>query len=466
MRKKITRVFSEFYLVVIISFLIILGGCGSLEKISEDSDSAELKLTLEQLFEESEIFSNSFTGFYLYDPEEDAELFSINGNRNFIPASNTKLFTFYAGLRSLPDMAPAIAFEERNDSLIFWGTGDPSFLHPDFGTDSTYQFLKNHPSQLYFSASNFHDQSLGSGWAWDDYNYYYSTEKSPLPMYGNVARFEVAEITHRRLSRNDKGEINVSPAIFAGMVNEEVRKDEQLPLLLRGRTDNEFTFYQEADTITFERDIPFHFKDSVITDLLSDTLGRKVDLSDQELPGEPDILYSIPMDTLYKRMLLPSDNFIAEQILLMVSFNQFGTIDTEKAIRFVLDQHLEDLPQKPRWADGSGLSRYNLFTPESIVTLLSYIDRDVEDDRLFSLFPAGGKNGTLKNSYHALEGEDPWIYAKTGTLSNNHSLSGFLITNSGKKLIFSFMNNNFMVPAAYIRSEMEKVLLEVRTSLY
>lgn len=465
MSKKITRIFSEFSLVITIAVLVILGGCGSLEKISEDSDSDELKSTLEQLFQESEIFSQSFTGFYLYDPEDETELFSINSNRNFIPASNTKLFTFYAGLRSLPNLAPAIAFEERNDSLIFWGTGDPSFLHPDFGTDSTYQFLRNHSSQLYFSASNFQDQSLGSGWAWDDYNYYYSTEKSPLPMYGNVARFEIAEITQRHLSRNDKGEINVSPAIFADLVNVEVRVDEQVPLILRGRTDNKFTFYQEADTIIFERDTPFHFKDSVVISLLSDTLGRKVDLSDQELPGEPDILYSISMDTLYKRMLLPSDNFIAEQILMMVSFNQFGEINTDKAIRYVLDQHLEDLPQKPRWADGSGLSRYNLFTPESIVTLLSYIDREVEDDRLFSLLPAGGKNGTLKNSYLALDGEDPWIYAKTGTLSNNHSLSGFLITDSGKKLIFSFMNNNFMVPVADIRSEMERVLSKVRTSL-
>ena len=465
MSRKINQKHAGLYLVILISVLIVFEGCGSLEKIEEDTGSVELKSTLEQLFEESEIFSQSFTGFYLYDPEEETELFSINGNRNFIPASNTKLFTFYAGLRILPDLAPALAYEEREDSLIFWGTGDPSFLHPDFGTDSTYQFLKNHSSRLYFSGSNFQDQSLGSGWAWDDYNYYYSTEKSPLPIYGNVARFEINEIRRRALSRNDDGEINVTPSLFGHLVTEEIRSEEQLPLILRGRADNEFTFYQEADTITFERDVPFHFADTLVTYLLSDTLGREVRQSDQRLTENTEILYSIPMDTLYKRMLLPSDNFIAEQILLMISFMQFGEINSDNAIDFVIEKYLNELPQKPRWVDGSGLSRYNLFAPESIVKLLSYIDREVDDSRLFSLLPAGGKNGTLKNSYHALDGEDPWIFAKTGTLSNNHSLSGFLITNSGKKLIFSFMNNNFMVPAADIRSEMEKVLLQVRASL-
>ena len=465
MSKKNNQIHTGFRQLIIVALLILLGGCGSLEEVSEGSDTVSLKSSLHQFFEDSEIFSKSFTGFYLYDPEEETELFNFNGRRNFIPASNTKLFTFYAGLQLLPDMAPSLAFEEREDSLIFWGTGDPSFLHPDFGTDSTYKFLKNHSFDLFFSDSNFRDDHFGSGWAWDDYNYYYSTEKSPLPIYGNIARFEIAEITQRRLSRTDGGEFNVSPAIFSQMIREEERDDNQLPLILRGRADNEFTFYQETDTITFERDIPFHVEGSLITDLLSDTLGRNVGLSDQTLPVQPDILYSIPMDTLYKRMLLPSDNFIAEQILMMVSFNQFGEINTEKAIRFVLDQYLNDLPQKPRWVDGSGLSRYNLFTPESMVTILSYIDREVEDDRLFTLLPSGGKNGTLKNSYHALNGEEPWIYAKTGTLSNNHSLSGFLITDSGKKLIFSFMNNNFMVPVTDIRSEMEKVLLQVRSSL-
>ena len=35
------------------------------------------------------------------------------------------------------------------------------------------------------------------------------------------------------------------------------------------------------------------------------------------------------------------------------------------------------------------------------------------------------------------------VYAKTGTLRHNHNLSGYLISDSGEKYIFSFMVNHF-----------------------
>ncbi|MGF1669666.1 MAG: D-alanyl-D-alanine carboxypeptidase, partial [Balneolaceae bacterium] len=197
--------------------VLFLSACKPAERITDATEPPgkleQLSSAIDQIFTRSDIFSQSFTGFSLYDPENDLELYSFNGGRNFIPASNTKLFTFYAGLLTLPERVPALAYIEREDSLIFWGTGDPSFLHHDFGSDSVYQFLKSHESSLYFSDSNFKDNHLGSGWAWDDYNYYYSAEKSPLPVYGNVARFGIDEIRTTRLSRNN-GEVIVSPSYF------------------------------------------------------------------------------------------------------------------------------------------------------------------------------------------------------------------------------------------------------------
>ena len=93
-----------------------------------------------------------------------------------------------------------------------------------------------------------------------------------------------------------------------------------------------------------------------------------------------------------------------------------------------------------------------------MVRLLEKISEEVPQKRLFQLLPAGGESGTIKKLYKA---ETPYVYAKTGTISNVHTLSGYLITESGKVLIFSFMNNNYTVPSAEIKAGMEIILKNI-----
>ena len=160
-------------------------------------------------------------------------------------------------------------------------------------------------------------------------------------------------------------------------------------------------------------------------------------------------------------MMQESDNMIAEQNMIMAAALMRDSLSTDVGINYMINNYLLDLPQEPRWRDGSGLSRYNMFTPATIVTLLERMYRDVPKERLFSLMAVGGNNGTLKYMFN---GDKPFIFAKTGTLSGAYNLSGYLVTKSGKTFVFSFMNNNFAKPTSEIRREVQRILLAVKNN--
>lgn len=79
--------------------------------------------------------------------------------------------------------------------------------------------------------------------------------------------------------------------------------------------------------------------------------------------------------------------------------------------------------------------------------------QNIPQERLFQFFPVGGKSGTLKSWFSG--NPTPYIFAKSGTLGNNYNLSGYLVTNSGKILIFSYMNNHYMHSNNNIKEKMQ-----------
>lgn len=397
---------------------------------------------------ESPVFIHNHTGFSLYDISEKKTLLEYNANRYFIPASNTKLFTFYASLKILGDSIPAFHYQISGDSLIFWGTGDPSFLNPDLPKSKAFEFLKNRPEKLYFSNDNFTGSFFGNGWSWDDYNDYYAAEISSFPIHGNIVRF----------TGNKENTLKVTPNFFS---EKTYNWSKSATFSVQRDLGANLFSYPAGKEINpkYVQDVPFKTGAEVITGLLTDTLKKEVILINKPLTETAKIFYSLPADTLYKRMLHVSDNMIAEQLMLLNSNALSNNLNTEIGIDSVEKKYFFDLPDAPKWVDGSGLSRQNLFTPRSIVALLHKIYEIVPEERLFKLLPAAGKSGTLKN---LLKTDKPFIFAKSGSLNNNYCLSGFLITEKGKTLIFSMMNNNFVNSISDIRKEVIKILQEIR----
>lgn len=389
-------------------------------------------------------------GFVLYDPVSRKTLISYRAANYFTPASNTKIFTFYTATQLLRDSVPALSYAIRHDSLILWGTGDPSFLYPQVYNDNrVYDFLKNAPQNLYFSSSNFQTEHLGPGWAWDDYYYNFSSERSPFPIFGNLAAFDL---------RAD-GRWVVTPPVFSVGLSQADSVDEETTVV-REINSNRFTIYPgRKASANRSWQVPFHCSPDVFVKLLSDTLKREVRAVDIPLARQRQQLRGIPGDSLYRVMMQDSDNFLAEQILLMCAGVVSDTLSPEIAIRYSTKNFLFDLPDKPVWIDGSGLSRYNLFTPRSIVRLWEKIYLAIPRERLFKLIAVGGQNGTIRNWY---KNDIPYIFGKSGYLSNHQTMSGYLISQKGKVLIFSFMNSDFVVPSSDIRKAMQEFLAEIR----
>ena len=383
-------------------------------------------------------FENQFTGCIVYDPATKDTLFQYNSKKYFLPASNTKIFTLYTALQLLPEQIPSLKYISKNDTLYVQGMGDPSSLHPILKDSSVIHFLAK-SKNIALHLANFDEDDLGPGWSWEDFDQYYAPSRSPLPLYGNITS----------ISKLDT--LRVSPSLFRDSIvlsaSDKKRKLHQ----------NIFYFDpSRKDTL----EVPFIINTQVTKTFLERALNREVGLIAEMPIGPKDILYGIPSDSLYKRMMHESDNFIAEQLLILASSFLSDTLNGKIARDYILANQLSSLKHPPRWVDGSGLSRYNLFTPESMAVVLQKMYEDLPKERLFRLFPAGGENGTLSDWFRG--NPKPYIYAKSGSMGNTYCLSGYLLTKSGKTLIFSFMNNHHKQPSASLKKEMTMIFERMR----
>lgn len=376
-------------------------------------------------------YKNQFTGVYIYDVNANKEVFNYNGEKYFTPASNVKIITLFTGLTLLGDSIPAFKYSVNQDTLTIQGTGDPSFLHNYF-KDSTALKMAEKYAKINLVTDNSTDKRYGPGWAWEDFDSYFSAERSAFSMYGNVVTIK------------NEDSILVSPDFYQNKI--------KITDNFYGRKEfsNDFSFRKDRKA---ETEIPMIIDSMLIANLWNHILPNKVVIQKSTEQKPSTIAYSIPSDSLYRRMMEVSDNFLAEQLLILASSTISDTLSSSKARKHMLANQLKDLKQPPRWVDGSGLSRYNLFTPMSFVEVLTKLYKTIPQKRLFHLFPVGGKFGTIKNWYAGTD--KPYVFAKTGTVGNNYNVSGYLLTNSRKVLVFSFMNNHFKKSTNRIRKQMQ-----------
>lgn len=419
--------------------------------ISACSVSKQIDKSAKQIMISKPDLSTAHIGISIYDPSTKKYLYNYEGNKYFIPASNTKIITCYAAMKYLGDSLAGLDVTEFGNFIVVKPTGDPTLLHPDFTNQPVINFLQNQTKPLLYESPSWKENAYGAGWSWDDYNDDYMPERSSMPVYGNV------------LSISGKpASLKLIPQTLSALTETDYISDTSLFVsdAKRSFTLNKFKLTFKGTTEK-NLQVPFITSDSLALKLLADTLHKTIGQPGKFRAAQTAArslkIYSQPTDSMLKIMMHRSDNFFAEQSLLMVSNQLLGVMSDENIIDTLLKSDLKELPQQPRWVDGSGLSRYNLFTPQDFVFVLNKMRNEFEWKRITTIFSTGG-SGTLSTRFKNLDGK---IYAKTGSLSNNVALSGYLITKKGKTLIFSIMVGNHTTAGVDVRNAMEQFLTNI-----
>jgi serine-type D-Ala-D-Ala carboxypeptidase/endopeptidase (penicillin-binding protein 4) len=424
---------SLFFVITLISLL----ACNTTQKI-KSNDKSTAKAAVE--ISDFPIMDKSFAGIVFRNLKTDSILFSHNKDRYFRAASNTKILTLYNSLKSISDSLTTYEiYEDANGKRILVPRADPTYLNPYFGECNGNHQLNNEVIDS-IDLSRWTQPQYGLGWMWDDFNEIYALPLSPMPIYGNMLKV-VTESKEGQLAYHFTPE-NHGYQVAIAQGNAYLSGDTiYLPAL--PQLDEEYLFpLKNAHEITTSS-----YKQKSDHSLANSRLIKTVK--------------GCALDTIYKAMMYPSDNFLAEYLLLNAGEKYTKTYNTLSAIDTLSKLHFSDFTNPPKWVDGSGMSHYNLINPTFLVQLLADMWK-TKGNKIHTYFPEGGRQGTIKNLYGPKAGKTPYVYAKTGTISNVYCLSGYLIAQSGNQYAFSIMVNNFLGGATPVRREIQRLLEQVR----
>jgi D-alanyl-D-alanine carboxypeptidase/D-alanyl-D-alanine-endopeptidase (penicillin-binding protein 4) len=173
-------------------------------------------------------------------------------------------------------------------------------------------------------------------------------------------------------------------------------------------------------------------------------------------------LQSPPLAEIVAGVLGPSQNWLTEQLTLTLGAERGESGSWKEGLavieRFLVEEvGIDTLDVSSR--DGSGLSAYNLVTPRALVSVLRYMDaRDDAESYRAAMAEPGEVDSTLEERLSGFEGR---VFAKTGSISNVNSLSGYLVGGDGRRVIFSILSNGSGLRAEDMRDAIDAIVGEL-----
>ena len=432
------------------------------------------------------LLSQAQYGIYIVDAESGREIYQRGHQRLLVPASANKLFVTALALLKLGPQHRFVT-QARGDSLerdgrlkgdlFLVGGGDPLLSNSDLETLAfrlKVSGLRKVSGRLILDNSLFDTASYGRGWMWDEGPYAYNAPISALSVNRNI--FEVGITAAHRPAARTKVEIDPNSDYFV-VENQSLTA---FPGVRRNiRVNRSSAAGRESVMVSGvlpSEDSPLYLWRSVSHPLFySGHLFRRSlrqrgigigdGMAEGRAGGGTAILAEVKSQPLYlilREMDKDSDNFIAEMLFRYLSANGRQPGDTAAGnVWEALMSSLGFAPGSYRIVDGSGMSRYNLCSPEQLTAVLRHLYGKPEiRPELLALLPVAATDGTLQNRLGAFPGR---VRAKTGTMTGISSLAGFAF--GDRAYVFAMIFNNYTAAASAARRLQDRIvesLLEIQ----
>ena len=470
--------------------VLTLAGCGAKAhpQITPDSRTVrELRADLGRVFGAPTMARGTWA-VDIRSLDSGERIYQLNADKLMMPASNMKIVTLAAAAETLEwefrftttleTLAPVEDGVLQGD-LFIRGNGDPTISAREGRAEAVFSEwaaalraagVSEIRGRIIGDDQAFDEQGIGPGWSWDYLEAGYAAPSGALQYNENTASVTVVpgaapgEPAIVRLPPGS-GLAVITRAVTAAAGSEETiavsRRIDSAVVEISGSVpagapDIRRTLAVLNPTLYLAQAA----RDALVARGIAVT-GHAVDFDDvaAEFVAAAGVerrvlgtTRSAPLREMATVLMKVSQNLYAETLLKALGASEHG-VGTTQAGRAVVRRMLASwgIPDDSYVnADGSGLSRYNYLAPAMVTAVLERMYRDPRHrDAFVVTLPIAGKDGTISTRMRRTRAEANAV-AKTGSIANVRSLSGFVRTRDGETLVFSIIANDFVVPAATV----------------
>ncbi|MFT4057931.1 MAG: D-alanyl-D-alanine carboxypeptidase/D-alanyl-D-alanine-endopeptidase [Legionella sp.] len=427
-------------------------------------------------------------GALIKDAQTGEVIYSRNANKLLTPASSTKLFTAAAAFYYLkPEFHFLTTLSQKGQDYYITFSGSPSFSADNLSA-LLMTLKKNNVTSIagdiVIDSSQFPQPYYLSGDSYDDLGWAYTAPDTAAVLNENAEAYELisGQILGSHIQIKPKISAKEKPKIRALTFKNEVitvRKEEEknhCSLHVELQANNTLRLFGCMMQSKNPKMVEFAIPDPIlfIKQVTQSTLDNEgIELKGEIISGKtpadviPIASYkSANLHQLVRHMLQKSDNLYANNLTRKLGYEVTGKGSHKEgmfAMKKIISEHTPIDVKEMELIDGEG-TRYNLIAPEQFVALLMelYHNKDIRPLLLNSL-PQAGVSGTLQARMKDTI-LDKKVFAKTGTMHDVSSLSGFLINSNEKTFVFSIITNG--VGKAEKAKALEEKILAIVAEYY